>query len=535
MTPKIPNLFCYKLYVCMKHDMACVPETRKRIVPKSGTFQVRVTSLMSGIVVVVVALFLFFAISPKTLFELRRPCTTTSCPSIMYEEHRAHHAHRVEPLQLDHLPQAYPSSESHALFPDVPHLPPSAHDDDTTCAQQPRHTANPPLRIPPPQPQPQPPPPVPKHPSSPSSTSSSSSASSRSSSPPAPPCAVAHHRPLPPPTPPSAPPAPPPPPPPPLTTTPRRIAGRGRERGRRAGSLNRRGSDGRLKDDKNDSLSSSSSAAYSSSSITRLNISKTKGVNSSSTSNRSPNALLRSDVWIIQYHDEWSRFTLSLFYKAVEERTLSPAQYTCWLIDRTSISIKVLEAATRTNEMLKCSKPRMTLPLLSTAKENAEFLAQYIVLNGFDINPNRRLSNAARKLEDVLEASTAPDAASLISAITAVWAFMLACWQAWALCKRRGCAIPPHFAPIAEHLARDESISSLVDTQAVLDKLLQEQRGAAGKKEFEKAGKIFHDVVTKACAVLDHTMAISDSNHVPLCTCGRKGHLPSQCTFKSHI
>lgn len=260
---------------------------------------------------------------------------------------------------------------------------------------------------------------------------------------------------------------------------------------------------------------------------------------------------LRCDHWIIKYHDVWSRLTLSSFYKDMENKTLSPSQYARWLVDRTSISITVVEATTRASEMLRmrCGK---TLPLLKIARENAEFLAQYTVLNGFDIHSDFKLSHAAKRLVDLIQSTTAPGS-SLPVAITSVWAHELSCWQSWTLCSRRSHVIPPHFSPIVTHLARGDAIAAIVDSQSILDELLNEDARAHAQQEgqkkekgkgaamtalppsYEKAEKTFEEIVTRACAILDHTLYMGDGNHVPLCTCGRKGHLPSQCTFKSHI
>lgn len=270
--------------------------------------------------------------------------------------------------------------------------------------------------------------------------------------------------------------------------------------------------------------------------------------------------------WIVRYHDAWCRLTLSSFYKYMEERSLTPSQCARWLVDRTSISLTILEAATRTNELImmdkstvaqlskltrtcvsssvnssESSKPsdskQVAIPLLRIAKENAEFLAQYTVLNGFDINSAYRFSYAARKLTDFLQTVTAPDA-PIVVALTAIWGFMLSSWQAWALVKSRGRQIPPHFSPIADFLSRDDSLYQLIQTQMILDKMLSQAThnvSGTNSTHVEKAGHTFEQVITLASDVLDHALAIGSDSQVPLCVCGRKGHIPSQCTFKSHI
>lgn len=234
--------------------------------------------------------------------------------------------------------------------------------------------------------------------------------------------------------------------------------------------------------------------------------------------------------WIIKHHDIWSRLTLSSFYRELEENSLSPMQYERWLVDCTSISMTVLEAATRTSEMLSLTRPNTNLPVLFRATENAEFFVQYAVMNGFDIQSDFHLSHAAQQLIDLLQSSTAPEV-SIDVAITAVWCYMLSFWQTWTHVKRRHANVPPHFVLIADFMSRDECIKDISRTEKVLDLLLNER----SQDEAEKARKTFEQVVTRACAVLDDTLYMGNDSHVPLCTCGRKGHLPTQCTFKSHI
>lgn len=235
--------------------------------------------------------------------------------------------------------------------------------------------------------------------------------------------------------------------------------------------------------------------------------------------------------WIIQYHDVWSRLTLSSFYQDLAEQSLSVSQFARWLLDRASISMAVLKAATTVSLTLTKRTGRDALPLLRVAEENTRFLVQYTTMQGLDINSQYRLSHAAKRLVDLMEASTAPDASPIV-AITAVWGFMLSSWQAWALCRRRGRGLPPHFENVAQFLSREASITALVETQALLDEMLNKE---STLPDFEKAGKTFEEIARRACAVLDHTLYMGEGNQVPLCVCGRKGHLPAQCTFKSHI
>lgn len=240
----------------------------------------------------------------------------------------------------------------------------------------------------------------------------------------------------------------------------------------------------------------------------------------------------RADSWILQYHDVWSRLTLSSFYQDLQGTSLTPGQFARWLLDRASVSMAILEAATRANDIVRMSTQHHSpLPLHRIAKENAQFLAEYAVMNGLNINSQYRLSHAGKRLVDLIEASTAPDAPPVV-AITAVWSYMFASWQAWALCITRRRTIPSHFETIANFISRDDSIHQLIATQEVLDQLLN---STSSEQQFEKAGKTFEEMARRSCAVLDHTLYMGEGNHVPLCTCGRKGHYPEQCTFKSHI
>lgn len=230
------------------------------------------------------------------------------------------------------------------------------------------------------------------------------------------------------------------------------------------------------------------------------------------------------------YHDTWSRLTLSAFYQDLEENSITPSQFARWLLDRSSISMAVLKAATRVNETLK-DAGHSELPLLRVAKENARFLYEYTLKHGLDLDSQFRLSHAAKRLVELIEASTAPDAPFEV-AMTGIWAYMLSSWTGWTLCKERGRRIPKHFDVIASYLVREGAINGLVCTQNRLDRMLASETSPA---DVEKASKTFEEVAKRTCAVLDNTLHMGEGNHVPLCICGRKGHLPSQCTFKSHI
>lgn len=235
-----------------------------------------------------------------------------------------------------------------------------------------------------------------------------------------------------------------------------------------------------------------------------------------------------SDYWIIQYHDAWSRLTLNAFYQDLNNRSLSATQYARWLVDRTTISLAVVKAATRASLI---AHDNTLLPLVRIAEEDAQFLAEFATLNGFDINSKLPLSHAAKQLVELIETCTAPDSTAVV-AITAVWCYMFASWQAWALfCHRRGEAVTPPFDRIASHISREDSITQLVATQDELDKLLF----SCSQQEYQKAGKTFEDISRRSSAVLDDALHYGENNRIPLCVCGRKGHVPAQCTFKSHI
>lgn len=109
---------------------------------------------------------------------------------------------------------------------------------------------------------------------------------------------------------------------------------------------------------------------------------------------------------------------------------------------------------------------------------------------------------------------------------------MLSSWQAWNLCIELNRPIPPRFKDFAIYFGRDDCIGNLLETQAIINHQLKD---CAGSQVFEKAGKTFEEIAQRSCDLLDHTLHMADTNQVPVCTCGRKGHLPQQCTFKSHI
>lgn len=280
------------------------------------------------------------------------------------------------------------------------------------------------------------------------------------------------------------------------------------------------------------------------------------------------------DKWIIKYHIPWCRLTLSSFFRDLEDRSLPPSQFAQWLIDRTSVSMTVLQAATRINELLLIDKsltghiraiPRSPrsgrrtppsspsplslpvsaskvcdkdgehsgdlIPLLKIATEDAEFLTHYTMLNGLDYKCVDKLSEPARALREFIEMGSAPDAPVLVG-LSIIWAFMFSSWQGWSLVKQRKRSIPQHFARISEFLSRNDSVTRLLRTQKVLDCLLKTEScpGIA-----EKAGESFEQVITLATNVLDHSMSVGCESVIPACVCGRKGHLPAQCTFKSRI
>ncbi|KAI0561347.1 heme oxygenase-like protein [Gracilaria domingensis] len=235
------------------------------------------------------------------------------------------------------------------------------------------------------------------------------------------------------------------------------------------------------------------------------------------------------DQWILKYHIEWSGLTLNPFYHELTTNMISPAQYARWLLDRASISLAIVEGAKRTADIVRNSIPGTQFPLLRIAAEDARHFTEIALLAGLDINSAFRLSAPARQLVQLLDASTAPDAPPAV-AVTAVWGFMLASWQAWDLCLARVESLPPEFENVAKQITRQEALKGILDTERVLERLL---KSADSSDQFEKAGKTFEEVAKRAKSVLEYTMFISDSSNIPVCTCGRKGHYPEQCTFKS--
>lgn len=238
-----------------------------------------------------------------------------------------------------------------------------------------------------------------------------------------------------------------------------------------------------------------------------------------------------SDAWILRYHDIWSRVTLHTFHNELTDHSLSPIQFTRWLFDRTAISIALLRAATRLSLRLQAGHTKGTLPLLQAAEDHARVFTELLAIQEAKERPKRMsgwiVSHAAKKLIDLLEASTAPDA-SMSVGISAVWAFMFMGWQAWTLRKKR--KLPGGFDQVVEQVTGRSCMMMITDTQELLDKRLER----VGVGEYEKAGKTFEEVGRRLCAVLDYIVEMG-GGVVPICECGRKGHRQENCTFKSHI
>lgn len=232
--------------------------------------------------------------------------------------------------------------------------------------------------------------------------------------------------------------------------------------------------------------------------------------------------------WIIQHHDAWSRVTLSSFYKKLAEGALTPKQYTRWILDRTSIAVALAKGARRTSASLHAHR---RLPLLEVAERDADWFLQRLANHGLSLHESYSRSHPADRLISLIESATSQPS-SLVVSITVLWGYMMVSWQAWALSLRRERTLPTGFDMVANHLSRAESIERLVETQDILDGLLKEPKLA---DEVEKASKSFEEMLKRANGVLDQTLHIGEQGQAPLCTCGRKGHTPDQCTFKSHI
>lgn len=240
-----------------------------------------------------------------------------------------------------------------------------------------------------------------------------------------------------------------------------------------------------------------------------------------------PGVTPRSPVtkdWIIEFHDAWSRVTLSSFYSRVERSSLSAPQYAQWAQDRARVAHAVAAAAERT----------AAGPLAKLAAADAAWFGE--LARATDARPGRPLEgqDAVRGVVDRLvrlidEATAVP--APRIVGLAVLWAYMFVDYQAWSLSQSRVAALPGRFRSVSDHVLRDGAIEGLIHTQDVLDMLLADTKGAG----IEKAKSAFEDVLKLVNDILDQTLYIGEQGQAPLCVCGRKGHLPAQCTFKSHI
>jgi hypothetical protein len=252
---------------------------------------------------------------------------------------------------------------------------------------------------------------------------------------------------------------------------------------------------------------------------------------------RRPPACRPSDGWILAHHDAWSRATLSTMFSALAAGSLDPAQFARWLLDRASVARALVHACARVQEMLG---DHLELPAMAVAHEEADWLEAYATAHGLDIHSKFKLSYEAQRLVDLIDTATAAGA-GVCAAVTAPWCFLMTSWQACALSRH---AAPDPDAPergphpthveLRNYLSRDATLVRVVETQSVLDSLLNVTTQHA---DFAKAQKTFEDVLARAVGTLDRALESSiDAGRAPLCDrCGRKGHTGDRCTFKSHV
>lgn len=127
---------------------------------------------------------------------------------------------------------------------------------------------------------------------------------------------------------------------------------------------------------------------------------------------------------------------------------------------------------------------------------------------------------------------------SLCVAVAATWSFLFASWQAHSLSRRNdpisGSGVHPTHSEMRHFLSREEALVRIVETQGVLDSLLNV---AGNPADLNKAQKTFEELLLRRIAVLDAALESgAKEGKAPLCVkCGRKGHIGDRCTFKSHV
>lgn len=255
------------------------------------------------------------------------------------------------------------------------------------------------------------------------------------------------------------------------------------------------------------------------------------GIESSERSSTRP-----TDRWILAHHDAWSRATLSPLFVALAHGTLHPDLFARWLLDRAAIAQSLIIACSRVKCMLK---GHLDFPVLQVAVEEAEWLDKYIDQQNISVRVKYRPSYEAARLIELIDTATDDSGnPSPCVALTAPWCFLMTSWQACSL-SRRNAAISTS-GPCSTHselrlfLSRDSALIRLIETQSILDSLLN----VAGQPaEFSKAQKTFEEVLSRAVATLDQALEICQKDgKAPLCVkCGRKGHTGDRCTFKSHV
>lgn len=232
--------------------------------------------------------------------------------------------------------------------------------------------------------------------------------------------------------------------------------------------------------------------------------------------------------WIIIQHDAWSRATVSSFYQDLRTSSLSSNQCTRWLLDRASVAVAVSRGAARVNSLFGLHS---SLPLLPVARHDEQVLLSVVASQNFDIRASYAMSHAAKRLISLIEGATSASSSAVV-AITVLWGYMFASYQGWTLSLKRPAPTPGKFHELGTLLCKQESLLYILEAQDLLDNLA---RDPARANETEKAGKTFGELLKRINDVLDHAIHLGDQGQAPMCVCGRKGHTPAKCTFKSHI
>lgn len=285
-----------------------------------------------------------------------------------------------------------------------------------------------------------------------------------------------------------------------------------------------------------------------------------------------------SDHWILEHHGGWTRATLSLLFVSLADGTQHPDSLTRWLLDRALIARVLATACERVRDMLAVRG--IEFPAVVVAQEEAEYLSEYATRHGLDLSPFR-LSSEARGLIELIESltnggqwqrvaaerqaaalrpegsdearfggvglnghgegATGPPVGSvaLCSAVTAIWMYLFVSWKGCSLSQRSRKiaqlgAYPTH-SELCGYLSRSESLERIVDSQDVLDSLLDVLSKSA--ENLAKVQKTFGKMLNHCVATLESALKSNQKDaRGPLCkNCTRSGHTSDNCTFQSRI